>query len=186
MTTMNKRLNKHQKKQNFVKIYLADDKGNALDHFSGIVLEHNTEIVMMIDLLDFNYDGYVIFRKSHICEIKHSKNEEFFQKILSKENLLEPILNRCQPIKLGEMEDMFKQLKKRNLPIIIERLYDSEDIFQIGPIHSVSKKSVRINYFNARGEFELKPVVSKYKSITFFRVDSTYANLFNKYTKKLR
>ncbi len=183
---MNKSLNKHQKKQNFVKIYLADDNGTALNHFEGVVLDHNAEFVMMLDLMDFNYDGYVVFRKADICEIKRSKNEVFFQKILHKENLLQPILNDFHPIKLGGMEDMFKQLKKRKLPIIVKRLYGSDDIFQIGPIHSVTQKKVRINYFNAQGEFDLKPVVSKFTSITFFRVDSIYANLFNKYAKKLK
>lgn len=54
---------------------------------------------------------------------------------------------------------MFNKLKEIGKAIIIERLYENDSIFQVGPIYKVEKKKVFIDYFNAKGEYDLKPVI---------------------------
>jgi len=183
---MNKRLTKHQKKKHFVKIYLSDSDDSAITHFNGIVVDQNKNFVMMLDFSDFNYDGFVVFRKKDISEIERTRSEAFFQKILEREKCLYNFLENRSPVKLEGMRKMFKRLKKNNIPVIVEQRYKREDIFQIGPIHGVEKKKVRINYFNSRGEYDLKPVSSRFKDITFFRIDSPYTNLFYKNSRKIK
>ncbi|WP_027420559.1 hypothetical protein [Crocinitomix catalasitica] len=180
---MNNRLTKLKKKQQFVKIYISDADDVAITHFSGIVLDHNKDFVMMLDFHDFRSDGYVVIRKKDIYEIKRTKNEKFLQEIMEKEGILKESFKHLKTISLSTMERMFKQLKEKGLPIIIERRYKDEDIFQIGPIDSIEKKVVRIRYFNARGEYDHKPVRSNFKTITFFRVGDLYSELSHKYAR---
>ena len=182
---MNKQLNKHQKKGHYVEVFLADNKGHELITFSGIILAHNAKFVQMIDFTDLIYDGYVVFRKSDISEIRCSNKEKFIKKILNKERILQQALIKCDPIGLTTMKKMLQAIKKSGKAIILERLYQKGNVFQIGPIHSTAKKVVRINYFNSEGIYELKPVVSKYKEITYFRVDDNYSNLYSKYAKHI-
>ncbi|MFT5819963.1 MAG: hypothetical protein ACI8ZM_001188 [Crocinitomix sp.] len=182
---MNKQLSKHQKKQHYIKIYLVDDKGTNLTNFDGVILSQNSKFILMMVFADLYYDGYVVFRKSDVSEIRRSKNEQFIHKILLKEGVLTAAIDSYTGIRLNTMEKMFKELKKRQVPVIVEQLYRSKDLFQIGPIHSTTKKMVRIDHFNSHGIYDLKPAVSKYKDITYFRVDDNYSILYHKYSKHL-
>jgi hypothetical protein len=140
----------------------------------------------MCDLSDFNYDGFVIVRKTDVAEIKRSDNEKFFNRILKDEKIIRNIRLRKREIgfRVGEMEEMFAQLRKKNFPVIVECLYGSEDSFQIGPIVQVKENKMKMDYFNSLGEFDEQPVSIKYKDITFVRIDSPYANLFYKYASR--
>jgi hypothetical protein len=184
---MKKRIRKHIKEKNFVKVYLVDDKGINLTHFTGIIFDQNKEHILMCDLEDFNYDGFVVAKKSDISEIKRTANELFFDSIISREGIKQMIIQKAADLnfKLGVFPDMFNSLKKIGTAIIIENLYGSDSIFQIGPINKVGKKRVYIDYFSANGEYDLKPASSKYENITFFKFDCPYANQYFKYSKKI-
>lgn len=184
---MKKRLKKHIEEQNFVKIYLADEDGFELTHFEGIIFDQNEDFILMCDLEDFSYDGFVVFRKSDISEIKRTDNEIFFDSIIKNEGIKEELIQKASSLdfSLGSMTEMFSKLFDDKQAIIIERLYETKTKFQIGPISKVVKKKVFIDYFNAKGEYDLKPVTSKFKDITYFRIDSPYSNLFFKYSKRI-
>ena len=182
---MKKRINKHIDKKHYVKVYIEDKNGYSITHFGGIIFEQNEEHVLMCDMYDFNYDGFVVVRKSDISEIKRTENEKFFDRILDKEGIKKLILKKMKilSLKLDTYARMFSALKAKGLPVIIECRYGKKDLFQIGPIAKVKGKKVLVNYFNASGEYDLKPVISEFKNITFFRVDTEYANIFFKYAK---
>ena len=179
-----KLISKHIKKKNFVKVYISYN-GYNLTHFEGFIFEQNRDFILMSDMNDFNYDGLVVLRKSDISEIKHTDKIKFFHKILKKEKIKKRIFKRRAKIdfKLETMYKMMKQLKKLQIPIICEHLYEKEELFQIGPIQKVGKKKAEIKYFNALGKFDFKPAIAKYKSITYIQIDSPYANIFYKYVK---
>lgn len=184
---MKKKLRKHIQDKHFIKVYLSDNEGFTLTHFEGFLLDQNDKYIFMSDVRDFNYDGFVVARKADISEIKNSDNERFFDGILEKEGIKAAILKKASELNftLSDFESMFQQLHKQNQAIIIECLYENDTKFQLGPVIKTNKKRVFIDYINAKGEFDLKPVSSKYKEITFFRVDSPYANLFYKYAKRI-
>lgn len=92
---MKKRIKKHIDKQNFVKIYLADDEGSTLTHFEGFIFDQNDKYILMCDLEDFNYDGFVVARKSDISEIKRTDNEALFDSITEKEGLKATIIKKA-------------------------------------------------------------------------------------------
>ena len=184
---MQKRINKHIEKKDFVKVYLADHNGLDLINFSGTIFAHNEEFIIMSSIYNFNEDGFVVISKSDISEIKKGENELFYDKILISEGIKEKIEVRFLELdfKLGTYVEMFESLKNNGFPIIIENLYGTKNICLIGPIFKVKKKKVFVDYFNARGEYDLKPVAIKFKDITFFRFDDLYTNLYFKHSKRV-
>lgn len=184
---MKKRIKKHIDEKHYVKVYISDEQGINLTHFEGIIFDQNEKYILMSDFEDFHYDGFVVAKKSDISEIKRTDNESFFDSIIDKEGIKETIIQKAVNLgfKLGDFPYMFNLLKELGTAIIIERLYEKESKFQIGPVIKVDKKKVYIDYFNAKGEYDLKPITSKYKDITYFKLDSQYANLYFKYSNRI-
>lgn len=182
---MKKRIQKHIDKEEYVKIYICDHDGTSITNFNGYVLEQNKKFILMSVNNDFFYDGIVVIRKADISEIKRTENERFFQKIMEKEDLKKEMFERktLLDFHLNGYKEMFQSIQEKNIPVIIEAKYGDDDRFQIGPVASFDDKQVKINYFNARGEYDLKPVSCKYKEITYLNIDSPYARLFYKYSK---
>ncbi|MNY61406.1 hypothetical protein D3C86_1980830 [compost metagenome] len=78
---------------------------------------------------------------------------------------------------------MFETFLTSRIPVILEAKYGKDDRFIIGPVAEFDTKKVKINFFNSRGEYDLKLVPCKYKEITYFTIDSPYATTFYKYAK---
>ena len=78
---------------------------------------------------------------------------------------------------------MFEAIREAKIPVCVEAKYGKDDRFIIGPVMECDDKKVKINYFNSRGEYEFKYTPCKYKEITYFTIDSPYANTFFKYAK---
>ncbi|MXV49610.1 hypothetical protein GS399_01390 [Pedobacter sp. HMF7647] len=184
---MKKRIAKHIKNQDFVKVYITNTDDYEIDHFNGIIYEQNDKFILMCDTFDFNFDGFIVLRKSDISEIKCTENEKIFKQIIDNERITNSITKKRLAINvtLSAFKEMFIQLMYLKLPIIIECKYGKDDRFQIGPICEVDEKKVKLKHFNASGEFDLKPTTARYKEITFFRIDSPYANIFYKYAKEI-
>ena len=178
-----KKIDKLLKKQAYCKVYIANDEVN-FTHFNGIILNQNKVFLLMCDLNDFNFDGFVVFKKSDISEIKYGNNEKFINNVLIKEKIKDLIFDRylSYNFELKDYKTMFEKLKEIKMPIIVEQLYFKYDLFQLGIINKIKNKKVLIDYLNASGEFDLKPVIAEYKNITCFRFDSPYANLYFKYS----
>lgn len=182
---MEKKIKKYINGRDFVKVYIANKQGKEITYFSGMIFNQSDDFILMCDFNDFNYDGFVVLSKSDISEIVYTKSECFFDLILEQEGIKEKLFKKIETLQfeLGTYQQMFEILGQQNLPVIIEQLYKDDAKFQIGSIQKVKKKKVVINYFNARGVYDRKPVSSKFKDITFFRVDNPYANLFYKYAE---
>ncbi len=181
---LNKLLRKHIKNENFVKVYTSSKDFN-LGSYEGFIFDYSDDYVLMNDMRDFDYDGLVVFKKSDIYEIKHTENEKFFLYLLKKEHIKKEIFKRKNKLKfkLASMQEMMETLKYLHIPVICEHIYGKKDLFQIGTIQKVGKRKAQMKYFNARGKFDFKLVPVSYKSITFIRIDSPYANIFYKYSK---
>ncbi|MNV27298.1 hypothetical protein D3C71_1184430 [compost metagenome] len=105
--------------------------------------------------------------------------------IMEKEGLKKEMFERKELLNfhLDGYQEMFQTIQEMNIPVIIEAKYGNDDRFLIGPVASCNAKQVKVNYFNSRGEYDLKPVPCKYKEITHFSIDSPYARLFYKHCK---
>ncbi|MDX1447115.1 hypothetical protein [Lishizhenia sp.] len=139
---MKKRLKKHIQAKDFVKIYLADQDGFELYRFDGIIRDQNDDYILMVDFTDLTYDGVVVFRKADVSEIKHSKNEIFFNTVLAQEGFKDKALKKANKLglHLNDFKGMIEQVKTQKLPLILERLYEKETKFQIGSVNKIGKK----------------------------------------------
>lgn len=184
---MKKRIQKHIDKQDYVKVYICDPKGVVITHFNGFILAQNNKHIVMTTNYDFYYDGTTVIKKDDIDQIMRTENEKVFQKILKKEGLKKEHIHRSMQLglQLDTYPKMFEAFQKAKIPIVIEAKYGKDDRFIIGPVEQFDNKKVKINYFNSRGEYDLKPVTCKYKEITHITIDSPYANIFYKYAKKI-
>ena len=107
--------------------------------------------------------------------------------MLDKEKISDFIIQRKEVLdfKLGGFKEMFEQIKSLNRPIMIECNYGKKDRFIIGPIIDIQDKKLRIDHFNVRGEYDLRPVSVKFKDITFFKIDSPYVEIYSKYAHRM-
>ena len=185
--TLKKKLENHIANKDYVKIYITDEDELGITHFEGLVFEQNDEFILMSDSTDFFYDGLVILRKKDVSEIRHSDNERFIQHIMENEGWIKSTFEYKSKIRiqLRTLPEVLTQLKELGIAIIIECKYGDNDIFQIGPVNEVTKEFVKLDYFNAKGEYDLKPTFAKLEEITHIKVDSPYANIFQKYASKL-
>lgn len=184
---MRKRIEKCIKAGDYVKVHLTEPKGDYIKHVDGVILEQSADLILMSDSFDFHYDGLMIIRKRDISEIQLADTERFMKMILKKEGYMTAVQKRYKHmgLKINSLEQALAQLQRSKRPVIIECKYGKHDLFQIGPIVNVTPKRVRIQHFNARGEYDAKPVITKLKDITTVRIDSPYANTFFKYVKKV-
>jgi hypothetical protein len=184
---MKKRIEKHIARQDYVRVDLTDESGEILTHFDGIIVEQTKKFILMVDTNDFHFEGLVVAKKADIAEIRSNLHDRFVGSIMESEGIKAALLQKRAeiPFSLGTFREMFENLQHIGMPVIIERLYGNNNVFQIGPIESVKAKRVFIDYINASGEYDLKPVSSRFKEITFFRFGDMYAHLFFKHSKRI-
>lgn len=184
---MKKRIQKHIDKQDYVKVYTCDQDSTTITNYNGFILAQTNKYILVCNTNDFWYDGTTIIRKADIDEIRRTENEKFFQKIIEKEGLKEDFLKRSMLLnfQLDTYPKMFEAIRNMKIPVIVEAKYGNDDRFIIGPVIGFDSKKLKINHFNSRGEYDLKPVTCKYKEITHFTIDSPYANIFYKYAKTI-
>ena len=184
---MKKRIQKCIDGQDYVKVHITEKKGDYIEHVDGVILDQSSDQILMSDSFDFHYDGLKVIRKRDISEIQLTDNERFMKSVLKAEGYMALVRKRREQLrlKLGSLQQIFEQLKRSKLPVIIECKYGKSDLFQIGPVLEVTDKRVTIDHFNPRGEFDTKPVITKLKDITVVQIDSPYANTFYKYTKRV-
>jgi hypothetical protein len=185
---MKKKINKCIQKKQLVKVYIQDKKGFALAHFDGFIIAQSKTLLLMCDFADFALDGFIILRKEDVYEIKYSQNEAFYEKILIAEKIKASVLKKGKNIniQLNSFQEIFKQLKGIQNAIIIECNYGKKHRFIIGKVEKIKKKIAKILYFNAVGEYDFKPTRVAYDDITFIRVNSPYALIFQKYAKTIQ
>jgi hypothetical protein len=184
---MRKQIEKCIKGGDYVKVHLTEPKGDYIKHVDGVILEQSTDLILMSDSFDFHYDGLTIIRKRDIRDIQLSDNERFMTMILKAEGYMTHVKKRKKQLGLNidSLEQALAQLQRSRLPVIIECQYGKLDLFHIGPIVDVTPKRVSIHHFNAKGEYDAKPTITKLKDITTVQIDSPYANTFFKYVRKV-
>lgn len=68
--------------------------------------------------------------------------------------------------------------------VIIENENPEDKAFDIGPIIKLTKSSVYIRYFNAKGILEKEPTRIYWNLIPIVKFDNKYLNIFSKYLRE--
>lgn len=150
------------------------------DDLNAIPLGIGQNLVLLQGLYDFDLDGYLIIRIKDITSINITRSQQFSQRILKEEGILnrirKPSINTLDNWK-NVLNDLF--IYKKN--IIVECEGSQPPKFYIGKIIAFDKKSLHLLYFNGAGEWDKEPIEILFKDITSLNFDSKYINIISKY-----
>ena len=177
-----KKLKKHIKRKDFIKIYRTGKEGEA--NISGFILQMSTEFLLLQNEEELYLNGYSIILRERFDSIRLSKTEIYQRKILEKEGIIKSNYGLKNKINLKSWETIFKDLKENDYFAIAECEDLKEPSFTIGEIAKIRKKSVGIRYFSPSGIIEKKPTKIKYKEITLVKFDDRYTNMYRKFLKE--
>ena len=177
-----KKLKKHIKRKDFVKIYRKGIEGDADIH--GFILQINKDFLLIQVEEEFTLNGYVIIRKDSFDSIRLSETEIFQRKILDKEGILKSDYGINAEINIESWSTIFKDLRQKDYFAIVECEDLKTPAFAIGEISKTSNKSVGIRYFSPQGIIDEKTTKIKYKEITLVKFDNLYTKMYRKYLRE--
>ncbi len=156
---------------------------DAVEKNNGFIVDYSDNFVLLQETDDFEVDGYVAFPIETISEILYSNNDRYFDKILHLEGIVDRIENKHR-IDLTSWATIFKSVKKLGFNVIIENENPEDETFDIGPITKITKSSVYVRYFNAKGILNEGTTKINWDLITIVRFDTKYINIFSKYLRE--
>lgn len=154
-----------------------------LEKTDGYIAGYSDEFVLMREVYDFLLDGYHVFPRHTIAEIRFDKNNKYYDKILTKEGINTGICNE-HDIDLTSWATIFRSIKKKGFPVIIENEDPDDESFDIGPVTKVTKAAVYVRYFDATGYLSEKPTRILWKFITVAQFDDRYSKIFSKHLRE--
>jgi hypothetical protein len=149
----------------------------------GYILNFSEDFILLQETDDFKILGYNIFPLKQIISLRHNENDEFYDKIIKAEKEDKKIGIKYS-VDLSSWATIFQSIKSRKLNVIIECENPDNYSFDIGPIASLTKTSVYIQYMNGQGIIDKEPTKIDLKLITKLMFDDRYINTLTKYATK--
>ncbi|WP_431109709.1 hypothetical protein [Winogradskyella poriferorum] len=151
---------------------------------TGYILDYSSNFILLQETDEFLINGYRIIPINLIKDIRFNNNDKYLFKIHKEEGLTERIELPNYKINLSNWIEIFKSLKKNVNCIISECEAFEQDYFCIGEIKRVNKKSVSIQYFDAKGLLDEVYTKHYFEEITRVTFEDRYSQTFSKYTRK--
>lgn len=177
----NKLLRKFQAKREFVKLNRTVTEGEA--NIFGIILDFSDDYMHLAENEEFKFNGEVIIRMDHYDSIRFNKFDKANQRILKSEGHLSKTKPERTDVDLSSWTSIFKDLKKKDIHVIVECEDLKMPTFTIGPIISIKNKSLEVRNYDGTGKLEKKPTKIKFKDITLVKFNDEYSTVFRKYLK---
>jgi hypothetical protein len=174
-------LQRHIDKKDFVKI-IRTFKGREED-ISGFMLMYSNDFILLQIDNELMRNGYAVIPKHQFDSIRCNRYDRTLKKIYKQEGLLNTQYGIDQPISLKSWQELFSSLKKLDYHIIVECEDKDEPDFNIGPIKSIYKDKVGIQYYDPTGRLDNKPTTIKFSDITIVRFGDRYSTTFRKYLR---
>lgn len=171
-----KLIKKHIDRNNFVKVNLQDDSSVL-----GFIVKASDSFLMVEETNDFSLAGTKIIPYHQVKGIRHSTSDKVSKRIYSEEGLIKFNLKIINNTSLKDFESLFKSIKKQDLHCIVESRKKDQEIFSIGEILEVNKKTVVIKNYNPVGKFDKKPRKINFKNIELINFNDNYSLVFRKY-----
>ena len=173
-----KKIDKYIKKMSQVKLYYFEDE------IYGVILRQSEKFILIRDIKDWHYDGYMIFPKKYISKIKYTKVEKFREKVMN-ESISK--INNIQWLNLNTYDTLFSALMKNYNEICIEGASEEVNQFMIGKIAGYSKKSLAINKLDIYAKLSSKKIEIPIKEITCIYFKDEYSSklfAYNTFSRK--
>jgi hypothetical protein len=174
-------LQKYIDNKSFVKICRTIFENEV--NLSGFILSISKDFLLIQVDNEFRLDGFAIIIKNDFDSIRHSSYERTQRKIFKAEGLLSEGFGLDNHIKLDSWTNIFSELKRKDIHIIIES--DNKDYldFHIGHITKITSKSVSIHNYNPNGIYDNKPTIIKFDKIRSLKFGDNYSTVFRKYLR---
>ncbi len=174
-----KKLKKYKEEGKFFSLLSKYDD----NYTSAIVLDVNSEFVVLQEFFEFKKITKSVFPISSIEALRRNQNDKYHETILRGEGLMKKSKQKYK-VDISSWKSISKSLKDTGLTVIIDCERVKDDYFGIGEIKKVNKDSLEIRYFDAQGVLDETNTRFPYDIITKLSYDSQYANIFAKYTRK--
>jgi hypothetical protein len=137
----------------------------------GFVIDYNNDWTLMkYNVVDYEIDGYIIFRHKNIEGYRKSEDEKFREKVLTLKKLG---LKRNEKIPITDLQSILSYLMKK---YGVFGLYTkSESAFYIGRLKSLDSRYLVIDFLDPKGKWKGK---MKFRpgDIRTIQFDSDYIN----------
>lgn len=177
-----KKIKDHYKNQKFARITRRISKFDK-EISRGYIVGKSDDFIILQAVEDFLLSGFSILPIRQIKKIRYNNFDEYYDKIVGWEKFKKKLKFK-KNINLESWATILEFFKKEQKNIIIECEHYKHNLFLIGSIKKVTKKSVYIHYFNAEGVFDKKLTKVNFKDITSVTFDDRYIDVFSKYTRK--
>lgn len=155
---------------------------NFDDKIEGILLKESDEWILIKSLYaDYIVDGFKIVKKKDIINISRSTREIFKENVLkvnTKWDIRFPI-----DIPIENTHDLCEYFRKKQ--ILIAFNCDTDNLFYVGYVEKVLKKSFHLKSLNPNGEWNGKLSTIWLVDISVFSMDSNYLSSLCAYTSNL-
>lgn len=148
----------------------------------GFVLACSSELVLTHVVYDFHHDGYQILRISDISGIRHSASDRTMTKILRAEGILEQGSLK-HPINLQSWQSALRSLKSIGKNVIVEGEEPEVDVFLIGKLIRINKKTLSMLFFDGAGKWDEELSYCPYEHISSVKFDCEYVNVFSRHLR---
>ena len=178
---MEEKLKKHRLKNRFLRIERKVNKYITKIE-RGYISKFSNKFLIIQESDDFEFKGFSIFKLNTIISLRFNKYDKFYDEIMKSECVKINIDNKGS-INIDNWNSIFNSLSKDGRHVIIECEKPKDDLFIIGKIINVNKKSVDVKYFDAAGVWDKKLTKVRYKQITKILFHDRYIDVMSKYLK---
>lgn len=155
---------------------------NTSEKSMGYVVDYSDNFVLLQEINYFDICGFLAIPMKTITDLQFNNRDKHYDKIMKLEGLKDKIENKHK-IDLTSWTSIFKSIKSLGFNVIIEN-EDPENIsFDIGAIEKITKASVYIRYFDARGLLNSDLTKITWDLITKVGFDNRYINIHSKYLR---
>lgn len=151
------------------------------EEITAIPIMMSRQLLLVHYLYDFYMDGYKVLRISDITKIERGEVEEFHDKIIDREGMLNV---SCPPkVSILSWKDFFCAMIKENrmIDISLEKLQSGKTFF-VGKIKAVKEDFLELQEIDVLGNYKHKVVKVLYKDITLVSFGNRYSVLLDKYS----
>lgn len=155
----------------------------AKDVFDGIVLHYSSELVIIHELRDFQFDGIVAINRKKISKIRDGEFEACENNIIRDSGTIKE-LSKIQWIKKKDtFRDLISEIMKKKIWPAVEMASKKSNGFYVGPITSVKQNMFSLFCYDAKGKWENEYDL-EYNRIGKVEFKSRYTDFFNDFMKR--
>ena len=173
----NRDINSYIDNNSHVKLYYFEDE------IYGQIIMNSKDFIVIKDIKDWHYNGYMIFLKKSILKIKYGKLEKFREKII-KNKFFSKNIEPEKWLNITSFKSIFTSLKNNFNQICIEGASEDVNQFMIGKIKNFDSKGVYINKLTTYADLDEEETYVPNINITCIYFNDEYSlDLFLYYEK---